>query len=200
MLRGRASLLAGLAAAALLGPVAGATSLRSLSVGDLATRADLVFEGRALAREVREDPGGALRTCVQFEVLEVLKGPPVASPLELCFSGGVSRSRLRLVEGLRVPATGERGVYFVARLGSQRVNPLLGWDQGRFRVSEGAEPEVMTADGRPVAGLEAAPGPPPRVPGGRVARGARLAAPGHRGMPPDAFKARLRQILAGAPR
>jgi hypothetical protein len=200
MLRGRASLLVGLAAAALLGPAAGATSVRSLSVGELARRAELVFEGRALAREVREEHG-ALRTCVQFEVLEVLKGPPVASPLELCFSGGASRSRLRLVEGLRVPGPGERGVYFVARLGAERVNPLLGWDQGRFPVREGAEPEVVTADGRPVAGLELPPpGPPPRVPGGRVARGARLAAPGHRGMRPAAFKARLREILAGAER
>ena len=186
-----------LALAALLAAPAAATSLRSLSVRELLARAELVFEGRALARETRElSPGGAIRTCVRFEVLDVVKGPRVASPLELCFSGGTVGGRTRAVEGLEVPAPGEHGIYFVDDLGAPRVHPLSGWDQGRFRVRDGPEADVATADGRPVVELEEREPPPARGPGSRVARGARVGAPGARGLAPDAFKARLRELLA----
>jgi len=183
--------------AALAGGPAAATTLRPFSVRELATRAELVFEGRALARAARAlAPGGAIRTCVEFEVLEVVKGPPVASPLVLCFSGGRVGTRERRVHGLDVPEPGERGVYFVADLGGARIHPLAGWDQGRFRVREGLVPEVTTADGRPVVGLDPAP-PPARGPDrDGVARGARLGSPGERGLDPAAFKARLRALLA----
>jgi hypothetical protein len=56
---------------------------------------------------------------------------------------------------------------------------------------------VTTADGAPVADVarDAAPAPGPSR---GVARGARLAQPGERGLAPDVFKARVR-ALAGAP-
>jgi hypothetical protein len=184
-----------LALAAPLGAPAHATSVRSLGIRELAARAELVFEGRALASEVRAE-GAALRTCVRFEVLEVLKGPAVESPLELCFAGGSLGGRTRRVQGMHPPEPGERGVYFVDRLGAARVHPLLGWDQGRFRVREGPAPEVTTAGGAPVEALEPAAEGRALGPSDGVARGARLAPPGGRGLAPDAFKARLREILA----
>jgi len=183
--------------AALLAGAAAATTLRSLSVRELLGRAELVFEGRALSREAREvAPGGAIRTCVRFEVLEVVKGPAVASPLELCFSGGTVGARTRLVHGVDPPEPGERGVYFVEDPGAPRVHPFAGFDQGRFRVrGEGAGAEVTAADGRPVTALEGgAPGA--TGPSDGVARGARLGAAGARGLAPAAFKARLRELLA----
>ena len=185
-------------ALALLPASAGATSVRSLSVRELLARAELVFEGRSVAAEVREEaPGGAIRTCVRFEVLEVLKGPAVTGPLELCFAGGSVGRRTQRVHGLRVPPVGERGLYFVEDLDAPRLHPLTGWDQGRFRVRETREPAVETADGEPVLAIEAdAPAGATALP--RAARGARLAAPGGRGMAPEAFKARLRALLAEA--
>jgi hypothetical protein len=191
--------LLALALAALAAAPAAATSLRSLSVRELLARAELVFEGRALSHEVRElTPGGAIRTCVRFEVLEVVKGPAVASPLELCFSGGTVGERTRLVHGLAVPEPGERGVYFVDDLRAARVHPLSGWDQGRFRVREGPLDEVTTADGHPVTALDERE-PPARGPSRGVARGARVGAPGSRGLAPAAFKARLRELLEAPP-
>jgi hypothetical protein len=186
-----------LALAAPLGAPAHATSVRSLGIRELAAEAELVFEGRALASEVRAE-GDAIRTCVRFEVIEVLKGPAVASPLELCFAGGTLGARTRRVHGVRAPEPGERGIYFVHRLGAPRVHPLLGWDQGRFRVREGDAPEVTSAAGEPVEALEPAREGRALGPSEGVARGARLAPPGGRGLDPDAFKLRLREILAEA--
>jgi hypothetical protein len=189
-----------LSLAALLAAPAGATTVRSLGVRELAGRAGFVFEGRALASEVRAGGGGAIRTCVRFAVLEVLKGPPLAGPLELCFAGGRVGARERVVHGMHVPEPGERGVYFVERLEDGRVHPLLGWDQGRFLVREGPEPEVTTADGEPVADLDPAQEGRATGPSRGVARGALRAPPGARGLSPDAFKARVRALLAeGAP-
>jgi hypothetical protein len=160
--------------------------------------AEFVFEGRAIGRRTLEDGGpGALRTCVSFEVLEVLKGPAVASPLELCFAGGRSRYGVtRSVMGLDRPMLGERGIYFVSSLGDPYlVHPLVGWDQGRFKVD--ADDKVTTAGGDPVVALEG--GDDAKTEGG-AARGARTAKRGARGAAPAmdaaAFKARLRELIA----
>jgi hypothetical protein len=180
----------------LLATPAAATSVRSLGVRELAAGAELVFEGRVLGSEVREGRRGSLRTCLRFEVIEVLKGSAASNPLELCFAGGALGTRRVRVEGMRLPRAGERGVYFVAPSHAARVHPLLGWDQGRFRIREGAEPIVTSASGQPVLALEPASEGLATGPSGRVARGARLGASGGGGLSPGAFKARLREILA----
>jgi hypothetical protein len=190
------SLRIALVAAALVAAPSGATTVRSLDVGELARRAELVFEGRVVAREHRVGARGELRTCVSFAVLEVVKGPPVASPYELCFAGGARGARTLRALGMRYPEPGERGIYFVSDVDGGRVNPLLGWDQGRFLVDGGADPVVRSADGAPVAELAPDPAPAPG-PSRGVARGARAVRRGERGMTPDAFKARVRE-LAGA--
>jgi hypothetical protein len=184
--------------AALLAAPAGATTVRSLGIRELAARAGLVFEGRALASEVREAPRGGIRTCVRFEVLEVLKGAAPREPLELCFAGGSVGRRTRRVEGVHPPEPGERGVYFVDSEAPGRVHPLLGWDQGRFPVREGPDPVVTTAGGEPVRALDPESEGRAVGPSRGVARGALVAPPGMRGMAPEAFKARLREILAEA--
>lgn len=188
-----------LAAAALLAAPARATTVRSLDVGELAAQAGLVFEGRVLARESRAGARGAIRTCVAFEVLDVVKGPAIATPYELCFAGGASGRRAVRVDGMRYPEPGEHGIYFVADPRGGRVNPLLGWDQGRFLVQGGAAPFVATADGAPVADVARDPAPAPG-PSRGVARGARIARPGEGALTPAAFKARVRELAgAGAP-
>jgi hypothetical protein len=178
--------------AALAAP-AGATSVRSLGVRELAREAALVFEGRALASEARATRGGGIRTCVRFEVVEVLKGPPQPGPLELCFAGGALGGRRLRIAGMRPPEPGERGVYFVARQGGGRVHPLLGWDQGRFPIREAEQPIVTTADGAPVLALEPAEEGRETGPSSGIARGVRT---GGAGLAPAAFKARVRELAA----
>jgi hypothetical protein len=196
----RAAHLLGLAGATLLlAHAADASSVRSVSVDEMIDRSELVFEGRVIGRRFVDDgDANHLRTCIRFEVLEVVKGPEVASPLELCFAGGSSkRGVVRAIAGLEHPAPGERGVYFVESLAAPRISPLYGWDQGRFVV--GRKGDVRTAAGKAVVGLEAS-GPAGDGISNGVARGARVAEPGARSgagaMDVPAFKARVRELAA----
>jgi hypothetical protein len=171
-----------------------ASSVRSVSMDDMIDRSEVVFEGRVLGRRFAEGGSGGMRTCVRFEVLDVVKGADLASPLELCFAGGRSKDGVsRSIAGLDLPAPGEHGVYFVESLADGRLSPIFGWDQGRFLV--GRNGEVNTAGGRAVVGLDGdADGS--AISNG-VARGARAAQPGARGvaaMDVDAFKARVREL------
>lgn len=192
-----------------------ASSLRAIRVEELLEEAELVFEGRVVALEV-EDGGGArrIRTCARFEVLDVLKAPPagVPSPLRLCFAGGSGRGGMRRVEGVVIPKPGEHGVYFVESLTQPLVNPLLGWDQGRFRiVTDPDDPEgrVTSADGRDVVGVDDGRGEPPGLSTG-VAQGvtvgdappsagaAERRSAARRALSPALFKQRLRTLLPAA--
>ena len=196
----RAAQLLGLAGAALLiAHGAQASSVLSASVDEMIAGSELVFEGRVVGRRFVDDgDANHLRTCIRFEVLEVVKGPQVASPLELCFAGGRSkRGVVREIAGVAQPTPGEHGIYFVESLASPRISPLYGWDQGRFLV--GRHGEVRTAHGKPVVALEATAPTKDEISGG-VARGARVAEPGARsgaaGMDAAAFKARVRELAA----
>lgn len=193
-------------------PVA-ASSVRAIAVEELLQESELVFEGRVVALETPDDDPRRLRTCARFEVLDVLKAPPsgVPVPLRLCFSGGSGRGGSRHVEGVSIPAPGEHGVYFVESVTRPLVNPLLGWDQGRFRiVSDPDDPEgrVTSADGREVVGVDDGRGTPPGLSSG-VAQGVTVgdptagAAPGERraarrALTPALFKQRLRTLLPAA--
>ena len=189
----------GVAGAALLcGQAASASSVLPVSVGEMLDHSELVFEGRAVGRRISETGGpDGIQTCVRFEVVDVLKGPDVSSPLELCFAGGRSRYGMtRHVEGVDAPRLGEHGIYFVNSLSAPTIHPFYGWEQGRFRVAlkSGA---VETAGGEVVVGLDA---DAPEAAAPEAARGARVALRGARSSEPPmdaaAFKARLREIMA----
>jgi hypothetical protein len=201
----------------LLAAPAAASSQRAKSVEELLTEAEAVFEGRVVGLEVEDGVTRPIRTCARFQVLEVVKAPPRGLPatVRLCFAGGRGRAGERSVEGVHVPALGEHGVYFVESLARPLVNPLLGWDQGRFRIlADPDRPEgfVASADGRGVASVDDGRGAPPGLSDG-VARGVGLAeapaaTPGaaglRRGPParpltPDEFKQRLRALLPATP-
>lgn len=161
-----------------LAPPAGGASVRSVSVEEALARAELVFEGEVVSRGAEHDPAlGRVRTCAHFRMLEVLKGPSLTE-LRLCFSSAVGPVAGPVIDGLNLPAIGERGFYFVESLAVPLVNPIYGWDQGRFRVEaspDGASALVTTAGGEPVRGVRP-DGPPP--PGGLsegVARGIEIA-------------------------
>jgi len=187
------------AAAALLAQSSGATTVRSVSMSQMALAAELVFEGRVLTQESRGE-GGKIRTCIEFEVIEVVKGPPIDSPLELCFSGGTHKGQTRRIHGMRHPQPGERGIYFVETLRESRVNPLLGWEQGHFRIAIDGSNAVETADGRPVVSVEPDDETGAQLSGG-VARGARVSSRQARSantpapLTSDEFKARVRALL-----
>jgi hypothetical protein len=188
------------AALALHANGADATTVRSVSMSQMAQVAELVFEGRVLSQQAQGE-GRKIRTCIAFEVLDVVKGPAIASPFELCFSGGTRHGRTRRIHGMRHPQPGEHGIYFVETLRAARVNPLLGWGQGHFRVADDESGTVETADGQQLLSVEADDGSGAMLSRG-IARGARVRAPQARSAATDPaplssaeFKDRIRALL-----
>ena len=39
-----------------------------------------------------------------------------------------------VITDMRMPEIGESGIYFIETLGQQQVHPLIGWQQGHYRV------------------------------------------------------------------
>jgi len=180
-----------------------ATTIRSVSLDEMIQGAEFVFEGRVITTEVRAGTTAAtIETCASFEIRDILKGPDLVGPLELCFAGGVNGSMRRHIHRMIYPAAGETGIYFVTSLDEKHVHPFYGWNQGYFRVRQtgtvGGEAEVHTADGEAVVDLESRieferGGLSTGVARGMLIRSSRAAS--SRAMTPRAFKAKLRQLL-----
>jgi hypothetical protein len=155
---GRVALMAALAAVSLTlaQPAAASTVLRR-SLSDLVKSAELVFEGTVTASTVVPGVGnGPPRTCVTFDVTDVIAGQSPGSNLQLCFMGGEVDGVQTVVTDMHYPVVGEHGIYLAESTRLAMVNPLAGWDQGRFLVEKdpvsGAE-KILTARRRPIVGL-----------------------------------------------
>ena len=53
---------------------AAASTLLQMSFGELVGGAELIFEGRVVAVEPRQQPGEMIKTWVTFAVIDVVKG------------------------------------------------------------------------------------------------------------------------------
>ena len=152
------SLLLGASALAGLGfSEAGATTLMRKSLSDLAKGSELIFEGQAVARAVEPLPDGqGARTCVNFRIIDMIAGSQPGSTIRLCFLGGMLNGQGFGVSGMNYPAIGEHGVYLVESTGQPLINPLIGWDQGRYLVAKDPATGILkmtTADHRRIVGL-----------------------------------------------
>ncbi len=100
-------------------------------------------------------------TEVEFEVLETYKGQAGGDRIVLQFAGGVVDGRGVQIQGLTLPAAGERGVYFVEQTARPQIHPLYGWDQGHYRVERQADgpARVYTNRGLAVTAARSAPSP-----------------------------------------
>lgn len=134
------------------------SSVNEVGLGEMAAASELVFEGRVQSVDSRwTDDGKTIRTFVTFEVLDVIKGGTTSSTVTLSFLGGnVGHLRLSVTD-LNLPVPGEKGVYFVESTERDQVSPLYGWSQGHFLLVKdpsGKGERVLTADARPVVGLD----------------------------------------------
>lgn len=151
-------LLLGASALACLGySQANATTLAGKSLSDLAKGSELIFEGQAVTSVVEALPNGqGARTCVSFKIAEIVAGAHPGSTLRLCFFGGMLGGEGFGVSGMHYPAVGEHGIYLVESTSQPQINPLIGWDQGRFLVAKDPVTgtlRMMTADHRRIVGL-----------------------------------------------
>jgi hypothetical protein len=136
---------------------ASATTLERKSLSDLAKGSELIVDGTVAARSVEALANGqGARTCFMFKIAEVIAGSHPGKTLRLCFFGGEINGRGFAVSGMRYPDVGERGIYLIESTHEAMLNPLIGWNQGRFLVVKDSATgafKVTTADGQRISGL-----------------------------------------------
>jgi len=175
-----------------------ATTVLRLPFEEVCDQAELIFEGRVVDVSPRMDEEGRyIWTHVEIEVLEAIKGRHDANQIELKFAGGSLNGLTLDVGEMHVPQVGEHGIYFVDSLSRQLVHPLVGWDQGHYRVERTPDGvrRMMTANGsfiqsilpQQIAGQEFSTGIPYGV--AVIEADARLHA-----MPIADFKSTVRQL------
>ena len=122
----------------------GATTILGMNIDEVAQGAELIFEGKVVEHNVRENAAGMIVTYVTFRIEELIKG-------ELKFTGGRLGGQIMEISGLRIPSPNEEGIYFVESVNRNLVNPLLGWSQGHYLIyEESGERRVSTVNDRPV--------------------------------------------------
>ena len=133
-----------------------ATSLRQLSFDQVATQAELVFEGEVVAVEARWNANRShIQTLVIFRIAQVLKGAHASTTLNLSFVGGTVANTTEKFDGLIYPEIGEHGIYFVENISQPQLNPLVGWSQGHYKIRrhQGVD-RMLTASDQPIAEMQ----------------------------------------------
>ena len=129
----------------------GATTILGMNIDEVAQGAELIFEGKVVEHNVRENAAGMIVTYVTFRIEELIKGEYDETLLELKFTGGRLGGQIMEISGLRIPSPNEEGIYFVESVNRNLVNPLLGWSQGHYLIyEESGERRVSTVNDRPV--------------------------------------------------
>ena len=157
----RRAVLALLAGLALGVPSARASTVEPLTFSQVVVGAEFIAVGTVSAITETWDAERELPfTEVTFSTLEGLKGE-VGTELTLQFVGGAAPDGLTLaIAGMPQFVVGDRAVVFAAGNGTQ-VCPLVGWEQGLYRLFYDAGQDAFTvADhaGQPVVGIEGAAG------------------------------------------
>ena len=129
----------------------GATTILGMNIDEVAQEAEIIFEGKVVEHNVRENAAGMIVTYVTFRIEELIKGEYDEPLLELKFTGGRLGGQIMEISGLRIPSPNEEGIYFVESVNRNLVNPLLGWSQGHYLIyEESGERRVSTVNDRPV--------------------------------------------------
>ncbi len=113
-----------------------ATTIKKISFSGISKGSELIVEAIATASEVSVNPENNFPiTFVTFKVLDVVKGSLNGNEITLRFVGGeLPNGDYMRISGSGIPAIGEHGVYFIESGNKKMLNPLLGWQQGRYLV------------------------------------------------------------------
>jgi len=144
--------LVALVAATIVPDPVAATVLEPVGHEQLVQQAQLIFEGVVTAVQYRLSDVGtpdhvALpHTFVTFTVKQTFKGKSATgSSITLRFQGGLDgHGSALIIPGVPLFDVGERSILFVRGNGTD-LCPLVGWEQGRFRVIGDA---IYTDDGQ----------------------------------------------------
>jgi hypothetical protein len=135
---------------ALLASLAAATTMRPISVEQLAQRSQLIVEARALTSYARWNPQHTLIfTYTEFQPLRTLKGAP-AAPLVVKQLGGSAGGYTQHVAGVRRWQAGEEAVLFLRpSLAADGSMTVVGFSQGDFRIQRLAAGPARVSNGVP---------------------------------------------------
>ena len=137
-----------------------ATTLLSLTLRELVGGSSFIFIGTVTDVVARHD-ADLVYTFVSFAIEDVVSGEPAGESLTLRFLGGERDGERTDVAGQFIPAVGAYGLWFVEALDEAQVNPLTGWSQGYFPLSEDANGELwLDLRGHPDYGLIVEPADP----------------------------------------
>lgn len=175
-----------------------AASVVQMPFEQLVRDAEVAFEGRVVSVDSGwSESGKAIVTRVTFAVDDVMIGASEQT-VQLTFLGGTVGDLRMGVSGLRVPSVGETGIYFIESTSRRLVSPVLGWNQGQFRIARhGGERVMLTSDGRPLAGFTETDVSAVRL-NEHVPSGVRMAEGIAGAMPLSVFKAHVQQLLMRA--
>ena len=135
---------------------ANASSVREISMDEMLQNSQLVFEGKVIDVEAKENSQKRIHTYVTLKIRDIIKGEYYNNNIILRFLGGTVGETTLLISDMVLPERGEQGIYFVESLERRQVHPLYGWSQGHFIVGrDAAGPEIVMTNKRyPVKGLK----------------------------------------------
>jgi hypothetical protein len=180
-----------------------AASVRQITVNEMMSASELVFEGQVVDVVSKLDMDGRqIHTFVTFQISDLIKGNYAQPKIELSFLGGSVGGLTLEISDMHLPVLEEKGIYFVETLQHRQVNPLYGWDQGHFviKADEDGVPRVSTRNQLRIVGIGSAG--PRRIQALRegVAKGVVISEDSRdKGMSLNEFKLRLREIHRGQP-
>ena len=112
-----------------------ASEIMKADLDQVAKNSELIFEGRVVSEETRPSPiSGKPFTYFTFNIIDLIKGSYLNQTIILGFMGGTLGGITLKVSDMRMPEIGERGVYFVEKIGEQQIHPFFGWQQGHYLV------------------------------------------------------------------
>ncbi len=130
------ALVLAVSATLFISTTASASVIKRFSFSEVAESAKLIFHGKAVSSRVSSDGAGSVNyTYITFEIIEIIKGDYDGDTIELGFMGGTANGYTDKVSDLKMPTIGETGIYFVESTDRRMANPLYGWDQGHYLVT-----------------------------------------------------------------
>jgi hypothetical protein len=110
-----------------------ASEMRPMPVSELSAKADLVVNGKVLAKSSQRDDSGRIYTKIQLEVNDVWKGAVSSNSITIVHGGGTVGNERTEVSGQVEFEVGEEVVAFLV-LNQRGEGVCLGLSQGKFHV------------------------------------------------------------------
>jgi len=125
---------------------AAATSMLPISLEQLATRADLIFYGKVISNEVKNDAqSGQIATFTKFEIINLIKGNASSTHTIKQIGGFDKNSNTRLIiRGVPKFIVDKEYVVFLPKKSSLGFCSPLGLHQGSFPVSTENNTKVIS--------------------------------------------------------